>query len=253
MTRHKLIDCIKMALEDYDGRSIEEQAEQVANLIRLAARMETKAEGEPVVWPIDVPKKVTDEPKKVPALPTSPGVVLREELGKALAPPKIVPSPRMDRSGDSFAGPPPPKEVKPIRLDSVKSQKEQELPEDVWDVQSLRNEVARLSPETIEWDVPGSGAHIMLERNVICAPAMKGVRLVYKHPNFGSDMEVSEDFFTYQEDIEALVGPAMDRIIAAAQKMYRPRPREMAPSAPVKTGNVSFDSNNPMWNPGGSV
>jgi hypothetical protein len=170
-----------------------------------------------------------------------------EAMGTSL---NLIPHPA---EGGLIESTPQPKmrSVDPIRLSSILTAKEAvpDSPvEDPLTVEQLRASVDALCPPYLEWDVEvgGKRRHIKLEKNVICLHLVggEGVRLVYVHPDMGSEMEASEVIFcskTNAENVQENVRTALNKAAGMAAQLYRPRAAEIPSSTTIRHGNMSFD------------
>ncbi len=250
MTSEKMRHIVLSAIKRSPDRTPDILAERIVRAIEIVVQAEElMAEDQPaqvedtekpIEWPITLQDKT----------PLSPSIVTPTDARQE------TPVPGVPASGlivlpDSpeareVLRPRPPDRVLPMRPAGVVAKTSGSDGKPKWELYDLNQAIHQNSPPMLQITVqhPERGpVSLALERNVMTGPGFDAVKLIYKHPACNDDMAVFETFWCVEEKID--MQGAMERIKKSAQAMYRPRPRNLVPVAPIRTGPMTFNESDP--------
>jgi len=202
MNRAKMTGTIRWALKRNEGLAPDAMASAICDAIEVAIEQEQAMMDNVVV---DFPARLEDPPVSAAAPPPSPSVITPqpESIILATVPSSVTqpidPGPRMD-------------------------------------VISWSQYLHAHAPEhiTIEIELPDRNVQLVLDRNVVMDHVLKAVKLSYKPRVLDEDMAASHLFFS--EGPNPTLQEVIEKIKATAKNLYRPRPRTLTSSTPVRTG-----------------
>lgn len=175
----------------------------------------------PIDFPLVNTVKEEPEPQAAVPLPSSPAVAEDTER-------RMILTPREARA----------KPATPPKTHEVISTPDGEP----WQLETLIQEMHQVTPPTIriEVEVPDKGPmELELSRNIQAGHGFGAVKVSYKHDAAGDDLAVFQTVML--EDSEVDITAMMDDLHVRCVHAYRPRPREIRSSTPVRVGKMNFD------------
>lgn len=269
MTRAKLTQIAKVAMQQHHGDTYDKVANAIADAVEIFLKMEEES-GEGIQT---APAPIGDmfDPRKMEfstaRLPSSPAVVISppvvtNPIGTRESPRLVVmPDSPEAREKPIFPNHP---EWDPARqlmetgrlVVSPDGESNAQTPGEKvhWRPEKISQVLHEKTPPTMKIVIehPEKGdVPIKLERNIVIGAGFDSVKLSYKPVFLGDDMAVQATFSCTQKELP--IGEELERIRAAALKMYAPRPSRISSSTPRNDNTSSYGELLRIGIDGGSV
>lgn len=241
MTRLTLQRAIRVGLKQARGQDENGHVDAITTAIEVALAMESESGGpapafpdEPVDFPMPGVEIRAPERSDSAALPASPSVTEAPPQGNLIVTPQ--------QAKQEASAPPRPqgRVLRAPEADDPDPEKRK------WEIAHLIDQLHKTTPSEIAFivKVPDRGdVPITVKRNVMAGQGFGAAKVSYKHPDAGDNLEVSQTVFI--DDVEIDVDELIYKIRESLRHAYRPRPKQLQSSTPVRFGELSFDSNAP--------
>jgi hypothetical protein len=251
MTRETLTKAIRIGIKR--GGSPDQIADAIETALELELADASPVDSQPEAPPARTPLSPPPSPASIVPAPPEEPIVHRRAEPIALDKPQPVELRKglivlaeegdIDKEIAAMAKP-----AAPVRIRSLSTASQRSPQMRMQDAVQFWTEHA---PEFLDVMADGRDKPVRLERNIAALPCTGGqasktgdlVRLSYKHPNVGAEMEVFHGVTVSEMRAGINVDAVMGKIIADAKKMYRPRPVSIEPVKPVPVP-LTYNVNN---------
>lgn len=251
MTRAKLIQIAKVAMRAHSGETFDTVATAIADAIQMFLTIEAESgeENTPLPTPIGDLFDTKAADFKSARMPASPAVKTAPPNGPVEAP-RLVVMPDSPEAREALRAPRPDPQAElipvsrlpgPLTFSPTAPPSASPGDEVFWRVEKISEILHQNTPPKIKIVVehPERGdIPITIERNVVIGAGFDSVKLSYKPVWANDDMSVQATFSTTQKELP--IGAELEKLTAAAIKLYSPRPAKLASSTPYNPEQSSY-------------